>query len=409
MKKSPVYIAISVALLCLFLGYQKHLRRVQEKEKQEEPSIEERNDSGANTLSPPGQPAGPPSSPWTWADLSDTTYSEYIAGLRVVKCPEPTITSLVIGDVNKVYRHHLYDLRLRFKTTNQVAYWSATSRGKGLSAVALWRQIEESMNVQRIAAVKQYITTELPPEALQALRLDISVEEDAFGGGLSFLPSEQAARVRTGLDSIQANLRRISATGVNGQELLDEMDKQQRGLYKELSGQVSPEQLLQIKARTSSTSERLREELAYLEPSEDEYLRIFQEFDKAAEQFPDKTVANEMARQKIKQMLSPERYAEFERSRSTAFQSIAGFFEGNGMQLDSAAALYRIYLEMASDSAQGPSAFGQNLFGYQQRAQEILGDNYGRFANSPKGAWLTGSTVPKDSSTVRYGVVLPPP
>lgn len=409
MNRSVTILAGTVVCFVLLFGYRDRFRINRNEQEQEHTSSAAREQTTANSNSPSSSILVPTNSPWTWSDLNGSNYSQYIASLRSVKCPEPTITSLVIGDVNKVYRQHLVNLRSQFRTTNQVKYWTATSRGKGRGTIFTWRQTEDAVNGQRIAAIKEYIATDIPPEAIQPIRLNIDSEDESGQDRLSFLSREQADLLRSGLDAVQANLRHLSATGVNGQELLEEMDKQQRGLYQKMASQVTPEQLLEIKARTCSLSERLKEELAYLEPTEEEYLKIFREFDKAGEQYPDRIIANEIAKQQVKQILSPDRYSEFDRSRSTAFQSIAGFVEGNGMQIESANSLYDVYLEMVSDSSRDQSSLPQKLTDYQRRAQEILGDNYERFASTPKGAWLTGNVHPIDSSNVRYGVAIPPP
>src|SRR5688572_16841098 len=44
---------------------------------------------------------------WKWGELIGTNYGQYIENLRSVNCPELTITSLVIGDVNRSARDHL--------------------------------------------------------------------------------------------------------------------------------------------------------------------------------------------------------------------------------------------------------------------------------------------------------------
>lgn len=339
---------------------------------------------------------------WNWDDLFSTNYDNYISNLRQINCPEHSITSLVIGDVNRAVRPHLRLLRSNFLETNSLNYWTATSKGVGRRSLSRWSDIESQINRDRVATIKQYIRTPLPTEALAPISLNL-IDNVYDEEGLAFLPAVFQEEVRQRFSGLQDKLISLSKQGVGGQALLESSMTGQQEIYGELERQLSPSQLLELKARTSSLAARLREELAYMEPTEEEFKQIYTAFEEAQVESLDPLLADVTANAKINQILGDDRASQYNRSRSTIFNSIAQYCEQNTIDFDKGNQLYDLYLEAAS-TAGGPSDFvPTTLYSIRERAHALLQNNYDAFAQSPSGAWLNGNIRP-DSSSVTYGI-----
>ena len=349
----------------------------------------------------------PTTKEWTWVELTGTNYGTYIANLRNVKCPESAITSIVIGDVNRTMRPYLQSVREGFLRTNSFNYWTATSKGKGKSLTTRWSDIEAQVNRDRLATIRQYVTTELPTEALASITSPLTSEISAEGG-LDFLPQTQRDSIVKQFGDLHDRMIADSKKGLDSAVRLSNLIKGQQEIYNALSSELSPDQLLDLKVRTSFFAGNLREGLGYMEPTEEEFKKIYSSFEQARKDSSDPVIAETLASKEIGEFLDADRMSSFRRSRSTAFTAIANFCDGNAIGLDNANKLYDLYLETASTFGDHPDVTSPAFQSIQQKAAQLLQKDYAGFLESHGGVWLTGAGIPPDSSISRYPIQMFP-
>lgn len=338
---------------------------------------------------------------WSWAELVSTNYPAYLANLRAAGCPELSITSLVIGDVNRAFRPYLAVKRAEFLKNNSFDYWTATSKGPGRNVLAKWADLEQNVNDERIRLINSYIATQLPTEGIAPISLGLN-GDTSIDSSFSVLPKQMQGPVRQQFSDLQDQLIQLSRKGVSGQDLLAALEIGQNEIYKSLQTTLSEDQILQLKLRTSNLAGRLREELAYMQPTEEEFRSIYSAFEDARVEIDDPILVEAAANRKLRELLNADRIRELSRSRSGRYSSIAGYCEQNEISNEIANQLYDLYLEAASAAPSGSTPASTTINDIQARAAGILADQYESFANSSTGSWLKGEILP-DSSMATYG------
>jgi hypothetical protein len=147
---------------------------------------------------------------------------------------------------------------------------------------------------------------------------------------LSFLPPEKAVEIRrilTDYDERRADL--YAANPIYDREKAAALDKQQRGA---IAGVLTPDEMFEYDLRTSSTGNRLRDELSAFNPTEEEFRTIFklrQPFDEKYDNFspmfsPEESrqrfEAQRALKDQIKAALAPARAAEYDRATDSNYR-----------------------------------------------------------------------------------------
>ena len=264
-----------------------------------------------------------------WSQLESTDYRQYIANLRAVGCPEPTVRDIIITDVMRVYaarRGQFYQNGRAFK------YWETDEK----------RKLNQTQLEEREAQLAQ-IDQELPAILRELLGINyerevnkyiVDAEED--DRRLAFLSEDKRARVLALRDQFEGRREQALWAAPVGKptpgqiEQLRQIDREQEAA---LAGEMTAEELYEFDLTTSPTADRMRRELIGFNPSEAEFREIFsreQALD-AAYAYQDtndesvraaKAADEQAMREDIAAALGPDRAAQFEQAGNPDFQSL---------------------------------------------------------------------------------------
>ena len=372
----------------------------------------------ANSAQPKASivPSAPPTfvtvtNNWTWGDLSSSEYDEYIEKLRAVNCPELTITSMVIGDVNRSIRVVLKERRAHFVATNSYVpgYWNSTVSGRGKKIAVGWQKIEQETNGQRLGIIRKYARTSLPPEALYPVKIGVN-DEDLEELALDFISEEKREAVREKLKQSHLIGYQLQQKGLSGDALVKAYVDSFDTIYTELSASLLPEEINGVKLRTSLLATQLKQQLGYFEPTENEFKAIYKAYDDARKATDDSILAEELAKQKLKSELDGDRLSEFNRTKSNVYGGIAQYAEFAGIEQSEVNQLYNIYREAANSTDNGANQISPNMLEIERsKIRLLLGQKADAFLQSEVGNWLNSGIIRPDSSVQSVGLLFSPP
>jgi RNA polymerase sigma factor (sigma-70 family) len=193
-----------------------------------------------------------------WSQIESTDYRRYIANLRAIDCPEPTIRDLIIADLNQAY------------ASRMAAIWSPPVQGywkKRQNWAPDPQQLKQLMTLanDKAAILKELLGVSV---SLQEL-IDIAfLQLHGTESQLLFLPADQRQAalqtlVEGGFEEKVALLLETSPN-YDERELFD--DK-----LKLLAKVLSPDELKEFRLRYSPKAEVLRTEVQYLDCTEEEF------------------------------------------------------------------------------------------------------------------------------------------
>ena len=200
-----------------------------------------------------------------WSTIESTNYEHYIANLRSIDCPEPTIRDIIVADVAGLYARRRTDFLAQQKPA---PFWKTVGAG----------EISAQQKQLRVLAEEQRQLIR------QLLQVDLNVELDKYNleapaepVDLSFLSAEKSTRVQAILEMFRQRqeLLHEQATGLWSEadsEALQELNRQQES---ELSSLLTPEEMEDYEMRFSPLSSSMRGQLHGFNPSEEEFRKIF--------------------------------------------------------------------------------------------------------------------------------------
>jgi hypothetical protein len=264
-----------------------------------------------------------------WSQIESTDYREYIAKLRAIGCPEPTVRDIIITDVMRLYaarRGQFYRNGRPFK------YWETDEK----------RKLKQTQIEEREAQLAQ-IDKELPAVLRELLGINYErevnkyfVDADEDNRRLAFLSEDQRAQVLALRDQFEGRREQVLSQAPDGKptpgqiEQLRQIDREQEAA---LGGAMTPEQKYEFDLTSSPTADRMRRELIGFDPTEAEFREIFsreQALD-AAYAYEDtndgtvraaKAADEQKITEEIKAALGSDRAAQFDGARNSDFQSL---------------------------------------------------------------------------------------
>jgi len=287
------------------------------------------NESGPGTSIPsaPVAAAVPSSGPvrtFTWESVESPVYREYIANLRAIGCPEETIRDIIVADVNKLYAAKKREARGEPK---KFEYWKA---GKpwmtALDADALARN--RALEDEKLAVLRQL---GIEPD-LKMQMANLVDPGETLGSMFGFLPEDKQVSVMKLMQDMQTEMAKASEDGDFDAETMLAAQRKMEAALKEV---LSPEELRDYELRMSITANTLRSQLAGFDPSEQEFLQVYElrkafddEFsmslrgNESDAERKRRTEAETQTNEAIKQALGETRYADYERAKDWSFQLI---------------------------------------------------------------------------------------
>ncbi|HEY1170172.1 MAG TPA: hypothetical protein VGH19_02275 [Verrucomicrobiae bacterium] len=256
-----------------------------------------------------------------WRVIESEDYVKYIANLRAAGCPEETIRDLIIADVNKLYAAKW---KMLHPVEQQWKYWEAESKRDKKDE----RKSEERRELEKERDELIRSLLDVNPRSEMA---KYSWDQERIGRDekLAFLSEEKHAQVK-GLDEkYRDEVRKVMEEGKAANLSKEELSQKVAALRKqhetELAGVLNGSELLEYELRTSGLANKMRNDLAWFEPNEQEFRALYQKL-KAAEA---QASANgqKLSLEKdlaqlgdMKGVLSPERLADFQQIQDPAYR-----------------------------------------------------------------------------------------
>ncbi len=204
-----------------------------------------------------------------WTAVESPDYLRYIANLRSIKCPEETIRDIIIADVNKLYASKWRALQTG---TGGWKFWE--SDRKKSEKEARHSEDRKALEEERAALVKELLGVDLKAE-LKKYAWDESGGDRRY----DFLPEVKQTALReleiSYKDAMRAELEALKKSGASREVLEARQAELKQQFQKELAGVLTPLELEEYHLRHSNLADRLRRDLAGLEPTEQEFRSLF--------------------------------------------------------------------------------------------------------------------------------------
>ncbi len=289
----------------------------------------------------------PAAAKFTWRSLADADLKKYIANLRAVGCPEPTIQDIILAAIQKQYAAKEAGLKLRPELLKPWESAAASNRER----FEKQKQLRELLRQKR-ALIKELLGLDIPEEmpAAYATR-DTSRYEQAY----SKLPPEKRDLVRGIQDTFwdKSDELRFRTHGFWEPEDREESRKIREERRQGLAKLLTAQELDDFELNSSSTAAAMRSQLSAFQPTDKEFREVFRLRRQLEEQFDSSTVdpADREATQKraeayqqmddqIKTALGETRYAEYKRSQDYNFHNLSRIAEQNGLSKEAAIKAY---------------------------------------------------------------------
>ncbi|MEW6303363.1 MAG: hypothetical protein AB1705_07835 [Verrucomicrobiota bacterium] len=292
-----------------------------------------------------------------WRAVESADYRQYIANLRGIGCPEETIRDIIILDLNKQF----IDRWRAAHPPKPFQYWDTSRSGVFFAA---GRNTEEREREQ--------LQLELNREKRELVRelLGVDLAEELAGYHMSnsradlenmwtFLPPAKRGvveEIRAKYNDLEQGIRvRADPDGRLSPELQQAIRDLRARREAELAQAMTPGELEQYQLRMSSTAANVRLALSAFEPTEEEYRRVFPlrraydeiyaepGFDRTdPEQLRQRTEAYRQMEEQMRAMLTPDRFAEYQRSRENDYRDAHVFAKVWGLPRETVATLYQL-------------------------------------------------------------------
>lgn len=293
------------------------------------------------------------SSSFHWRQIESRNFKNYIANLRSVNCPEETIRDIIAAEVNAIYGNKMRSLRIGQTETK---YWQAGQ---------MWdakKHFEQQKQVRALEKEKSALLIDLlgvdPNEELNKEQR----QWDYWARQYSYLPEDKRERV----EEIQANYSALEQEIYRNGMVDDEDNKKLRELYDkrmaELSTFLTPDELKEYDLRASRLGGQLRHELDLLDPTEEEFRRIYdirktREHDLAhvydqddKEAVKRRNDAVKETDEQIKAFLGEDRFAQLKRANDWNYRELVRLVERQELPRETADKVFDLKTDVEGEA-----------------------------------------------------------
>jgi hypothetical protein len=253
---------------------------------------------------------------FTWQDVESESYPAYIESLRAVGCPEDKVRTIILADINELFAKK----RLKEAVAHDLEWWRSEPQ---LMVVNVLQEKGRALEEQR----RELISKLLGAEALENEKSESYFWSSVqlTGPVLGSLSSEAHNQVQEICARSMERHQNAFWSRVNeGQPLNSvEMAKLREQTRADLRQVLNAEQLEEFLLRYSHNAHQLRDELRGVEPSPEEFRKIFRSLDAlehqmqleygGVEALSDKQRERHQRQRDdiIRQTLSPEHYQAY--------------------------------------------------------------------------------------------------
>jgi len=284
---------------------------------------------------------------FSWSEIESTDYNAYIANLREIGCPEPTIRDIIVADVNQLFAQR----REKEIPITEQPWWRSEPDWEGIRAVA---DKSKALEDERKALLTKLLGSNWDVSSLAASR---STNGIAFTGAvLSQLSPETKSKVIEINSRAQARLEAYRTAQEQAGKPVSPMDmaRLRQETRTELSQVLNPEQMEEYLLRYSATATQMRQELSGFNTTPDEFRQIFKLRDAYDQQLQLSYAGNDPAMAKkrreleeqrdtsIRQAIGAERFRFYQLSQDPLFQQTRSTAEASGAPPDAVLPMYQI-------------------------------------------------------------------
>jgi hypothetical protein len=284
---------------------------------------------------------------FTWHEVESPDYLTYIANLRSIGCPEPTIRDIIVADVNQRFAHR----RVAEVISAEHQWWRSEPDMDMIEAAAeQLRTLEAERRelLTRLLGPEWDQTTPLPPP----VRTGVSLSGPVLG--------DLSAEAKQTVYDITARIQKQIEDYVDEQHrqgsepdplVLARFRQQTRD---ELGRILDREQMEEFLLRYSQTAQRLRDELRGFELTPAEFRSLFHARDPLEQQidlnYSGDNPAHANVREKFERereaamrgILGPERYAQYRLNQDPIFRETRNMVETLGAPAQAVVPVYEI-------------------------------------------------------------------
>ena len=314
-----------------------------------------------------------PMKSFDWRLVESEDYKKYIANLRSIGCPEETIRDIITADVNKLYESRRKELAGPKK---KFEFW----KPGGLMSAAMdpeRTEKERALNKEKRALLIELLGS-APDEKPDLLAGAAGQMEAMF----DFLPADKRSKVFELMQDMQVKMQKAMKGGSPDP---DDIRKAMKESETAMAAILTPEEMLDYNLRFSMTANMMRMQLAGFEPTEQEFLDLFQKRKAYDDEFgvagmggqnlkgeakEKQKAAEQKLNDQIKAELGEERYAEYKRAQDYSFQTMYRAADRENLGKDVAIKAYDMK-KVAEDQAKTVRA--DKSLSAEQRAAALQG------------------------------------
>jgi|GEM_PF-1427050 len=376
------------------------------------------------------QEPSPPPTALDWGSVESEDYRLYIANLKSIGCPDETIKDIIISDVAKLFAKKFREQALLIDQSTPKKFWqtsSANRRNSKEPITALRTQLEKDQR----DLIRDLLGVDL---SVERSRSSLEWHPNGETELRQFLNEDKTARITQLRDQRKQEVERFRDR-VSGREWTPEERATWTRLQTEHNDQLnqvlSPTERSQYDLWFSETATSLRKELAAFEPSEKEFIRLYElrkTYDTALSNLnpthegtpspitpiSSREQAQSAFNQEVQKLLGTDRYEEFQRIQNPQFQEMVEWSEQFDADPKAASKLFSIRQtaeqeieKLLHNSDLNPNTLDTTLKLIQQETESAVAETLGKSSIGELGkrypAWLRRLHAPKKSE-----VELPP-
>lgn len=262
-----------------------------------------------------------------WSTVESDDYAAYLENLRRIGCPEETVRDIILADVRKVFARRRAAL---VPPPADFEFWR-TPAERTTAAADRRADDEHDAALRALDREERALIRRLLGASPEALARAESGPEPGLLRHVAFLPPERQAAVADLLarfDERGYELLLAAEDPAVGREPQAMLEAERRAA---LAGLLTPEELLEYDLRTSPLADELRDAFRGAETTREEFVALFklrQQAEAALAEIPgdalDAAARREViaaeTEQAVRETLTPQRFADFERARDPDYQ-----------------------------------------------------------------------------------------
>ena len=210
---------------------------------------------------------------FTWKEVESPDYVAYLNSLRAVGCPEEKVRTIVLGDISELFQQK----KLKISVENDQQWWKGGTSEMLMANVM--QQRGQALEEERRGLVEKLLGSEVAEKERGEALLWNSVQlTGPVLGNLSAQLHNQVQEICA--QSIEKHQSYFWERANQGQPLNNvEMAKLREGTRTELRKILSPPEVEEFVLRYSHNAHNLREELRGIDPTPDEFRKVFRATD----------------------------------------------------------------------------------------------------------------------------------